>query len=152
MAKKKPTSKVIPNGKKRPKNIENPESFYAETPKWVFRNMDINHERWSLKSCDEIYSYVIEKLKDFEGQTWGEIIKASGGRNKGTNSHFESINGFIKEARDRWIELKLEEYPEAFSLRLTGTHRPYGILENGTFRIIWFDENHEIYKSNKKHT
>ena len=59
--------------------------------KWVFRNMDINHERWSLKSCDEIYSYVIEKLKDFEGQTWGEIIKASGGRNKGTNSHFESI-------------------------------------------------------------
>lgn len=61
--------------KKRPKNIENPESFYAETPKWVFRNMDINHERWSLKSCDEIYSYVIEKLKDFEGQTWGEIIK-----------------------------------------------------------------------------
>ncbi len=68
------------------------------------------------------------------------------------NNHFENVDEFIKEAQERWIELKLEEYSEAFSLRLTGTHRLYGILEDGTFRVIWYDEDHEIYKSTKRHT
>ena len=91
-------------------------------------------------------------MKDYEGMTWGEIMKATGGRRTGNNNHFENVDEFIKEAQERWIELKLEEYSEAFSLRLTGTHRLYGILEDGTFRVIWYDEDHEIYKSTKRHT
>ena len=141
-----------PKGIKEARNTENPESYYDKTPKWVFKDMDVDHEKWSLQKCNNIYPYIIEKMKDYEGMTWGEIMKATGGRRTGNNNHFENVDEFIKEAQERWIELKLEEYSEAFSLRLTGTHRLYGILEDGTFRVILYDEDHEIYKSTKRHT
>lgn len=144
--------RVNPNNRKQAKQKESPESFYDQNPKWSFKNMDLEHERWSLSKCDEIYAYILKKLMDFEKMKWSEIVSTSGGKKNGNNHHFENVNGFIKEAQDRWLELKLEAYTEVFSLRLTGTHRLYGILEEGVFRIIWFDENHEIYKSKKRHT
>jgi len=33
--------------------------------------------------------------------------------------------------------------------RLTGIQRLYGILENGVFKVVWFDQNHEIYSIKK---
>lgn len=86
----------------------------------------------------------MDKLSSYEGMTWAEIQSASGGKTKGTNNHFAYISKLDKEAQKRAMELHLD-VDELFSLRLTGTLRLYGILENGIFSIIWYDQNHEIY-------
>ena len=111
--------------------------------------MDNGYKKWGFIHANDINESIISKLKAFEGMTWGEIMQISGGRNRGTNSHFENISDLIPEAQKRWKELKLDEYDRIFSLRLAGTQRLYGILENGILKIVWHDPIHEIYSINR---
>lgn len=129
----------------KPKHIENPESFYSKNPIWSFKLLDNNYHKWGFIHTSNINKDIITKLIDYENLTWGEIIKATGGRKHGNNNHYENISKLITEAQERWKELKPEEYDSVFSLRLTGHHRLYGLLTDGIFKIIWFDSHHEIY-------
>lgn len=47
-----------------------------------------------------------------------------------------------KQARDRLIELHLEEYDTLYSFRLTGQLRVYGIRDSRAFEALWFDPWH----------
>lgn len=137
------------NGKKLPVAIEDPNSYYRMTPVWSFKNLDNGYKKWGFIHVKDINATIISKLRDYEGLTWGDIMKASGGRNHGNNCHFENVSDLIPEAQQRWSELKLDEYDRVFSLRLAGEQRLYGILENGVLKIIWFDPIHEIYAVKK---
>lgn len=137
-------SKEFADNKKIPRSLEDPEGYLKKHPVWAFQHCDLEHEKWSLLNCEAFYNNIMNKLISYEGMTWAEIQSASGGKKKGTNSHFESISELKKEAQKRAIELHLD-VDELFSLRLTGTLRLYGILENGVFSVIWYDPNHEIY-------
>lgn len=141
--------KETASNSKNPKHIEDPESFYDRVPVWSFKLLDNNYDKWGFVHIDNINDTIIDKLKDYEGMTWGEIIKATGGKKYGNNNHYENISDLIPEAQSRWKELHLEEYDRIFSLRLTGLQRLYGILLNGVFKIVWFDPEHEIYKTHK---
>lgn len=134
---------------KQPKAIENPNSFLGMHPVWSFKSLDNSYSKWGFPHANDLLNDVICKLRDNEGMTWGQIFSASGGRTHGTNSHYENVSDLILEAQKRWADLHLEEYDCVFSLRLTNLHRLYGILENGVFRIVWFDQNHEIYAVKK---
>lgn len=147
--KKKAIQKETASNSKQPKIIENPQSFFGDHPVWSFKWMDNDYEKWGLSHSSDLLNDVICKLKDNEGMTWGEIIKAAGGRSSGTNSHFENVSELIPEAQKRWRELRHDEYDRVFSLRLKSLHRLYGILEDGVFYIVWYDQNHEIYPSGK---
>ena len=146
---KKVVQKERVEGKKLPIAIENPNSYYGKAPIWSFRNLDNGYKKWGFIHVENLNDVVISKLKNYEGMTWAEIMNASGGRSHGNNSHFENVSALIPEAQQRWNELKLDEYDNIFSLRLTGEKRLYGILENGVFRIVWFDPKHEIYSVKK---
>lgn len=130
---------------KQARYVETPESFYDKSPVWSFKWLDNNYTKWGFVHVSELNSSVINKLKDYEGMTWDEIIKATGGRKRGNNNHYEKVSDLISEAVERWKTLKLEEYDQVFSLSLSGTERLYGILSDGIFRIVWYDKNHEIY-------
>lgn len=134
---------------KIPINIENPDGYLKKHPIWAFQHCDMSHEKWSIKNCAEFYDGIIDKLISFEGQTWGEIQAASGGRSKGTNNHFENISELCKDAQKRINELHMD-IDQVFSLRLTGTVRLYGIIEDGVFNVLWYDPKHEIYPSMKR--
>lgn len=151
MAKKSKTVKQREsvNGSKHPKIAENPSSYWGMYPVWSFRSLDISYHKWGLSQTPHLFEDVIYKLKEFEGMTWASIMSASGGRNRGTNNHFDNVSDLIAEAQNRWIDLHLEDYDRVFSLRLTGAYRLFGILEDGVFRIVWFDPNHEIYPVKK---
>lgn len=141
---KKVKSKEVADYKKTPKSLEDPEGYLKKHPVWAFQHCDLEHERWSLLNCNTFYEDIMDKLSSYERMTWAEIQSASGGKKKGTNNHFAYISKLDKEAQKRAMELHLD-VDELFSLRLTGTLRLYGILENGIFSIIWYDPNHEIY-------
>lgn len=134
---------------KSPKAIENPQSFYDMHPIWSFKLLDNSYTKWGFVHTNDLYNDIIVKLKDYEGMTWGDVIKASGGRAHGNNNHYENISDLIPEAQKRWREIRLEEYDRVFSLRLTGEQRLYGVLLDGIFRIVWFDQHHEIYTTQK---
>lgn len=135
---------------KETKRKEQPDSFYGKKPLWRFNQIDFDHTKWNIEECNVIDTQLLRKLRDFESMTWNEIIRASGGRKSGNNSHFVSFNDMVKEAQKRAKELNIEEYEELFSLRLTGKMRLFGILQDGIFSIVWYDENHEISKVKKK--
>lgn len=145
-ARKKVIQKEKVEGKKIPRNLEDPDSYYGKTPVWSFKRLDNGYGKWGFVHIDDLNTTIISKLKEYEGMTWGEIIKATGGRAHGNNNHFENVSDLIQEAQQRWRELKLEEYDRIFSLRLTGEQRLYGILDNGVLQIVWFDPKHEIYQ------
>lgn len=151
MGKKVVKQKEYAQNEKQPKSIEDPEGYLKMHPIWAFHKIDTTHEKWSVKNCKEFYDDIIKKLVAFEGLTWAEIMSASGGRRCGTNNHFEYISDLCKEAQKRANELHLN-VDQVFSLRLEGKLRIYGILEEGIFRLLWYDPFHEICPSQKRNT
>lgn len=76
------------------------------------------------------------------------------GREK--QNHSLEVGNLSAEAIKRAGQLYIE--PDGIlSLRLQGTHRIYGYIEDGIFNIVWFDLNHGdndecVCRSHKKHT
>lgn len=85
-----------------------------------------------------------EKLRCFESMTFGEIL--------GRNNHLVGVSSLCKRAQDRLEELRLDDIDELLSLHLTGLKRVWGILEHNVVILLWWDPNHEICPSLKKHT
>lgn len=84
------------------------------------------------------------KLADFESMTWHEIL--------GKNSHLIPVSGISKAARDRLQLLKQDDIDELLSLRLSGKQRIWGILEDQALKVLWWDPEHLVCPSSKKHT
>lgn len=150
MSKKKPIKNVNPNGKKNPTNKTNPDNWKMKTPVWVFSRHDEHHEKWSLTVCENIYNEVLTKLMSFEGMTWDEINRQTHDHGKSSN-HFLKISILTKEAQKRIQELHIYE-DEIYSLRLNNKKRLFGIINDNKFSIIWYDQEHEVYPYDKKHT
>ena len=146
MSKKVPKTEKNINAVKIPQTVSNANSYLDKAPTWRFNRLDVDHPKWSMKKCCDFNTVILERLVAFERQTWSEITIDA----KKANHHI-NVSRFIKEAQKRLDELKIVD-DELFSLRLSGTERLFGILTDGVFQIIWYDCNHEICPSHKKHT
>jgi hypothetical protein len=87
---------------------------------------------------------VREKLRYFESMTLSEIL--------GRNNHLVPVSQLCKDARDRLAQLRLDDLEELLSLHLTGIKRVWGILEHNVVILLWWDPEHRICPSLKKHT
>lgn len=126
-------------------------SWKKKKPVWRFGKFDSSHPKWGSSRVD--YEELETKLVSFENMTWQEIDSASGGRSNGTNNHFLPIEEIAPDAQVRFAELHLEEFSDnLYSLRINGKHRLIGILSEGIFEFLWNDPDHEVCRSNKKHT
>lgn len=150
MGKKKPKLLSTPTNEKVPKVAINPDNYLSTYPSWNFSLCDTEHEKWKIGAI-ELDEDLLDKLKSFEKITWGDLMRASGGRSYGTNHHFIKIEDLVREAQLRLENLKIME-DSLFSIRLNGQSRLFGILRSGIFSLLWLDRNHEICISKKKHT
>ncbi|HET7463952.1 MAG TPA: hypothetical protein VFJ82_22035 [Longimicrobium sp.] len=113
-------------------------------PPWAFRIVDLGGPWcWSALSGGDL-AQVLQRLKQLESMTWGEI--------EGGEHHFVDVAGCSKQARDRLQELKHDDTPALFSLRVTGRRRIYGMRNEHVLGFLWWDPEHEVYPSRKKHT
>jgi hypothetical protein len=136
--------------------IPSKENIWNAYPKWSFRQCDFEYEKWCFKNL-KVPSNVLQKLKSYEYQTYGEICRVLGTSN--THSHYIWIKDLCDEAQKRINKLK-ENKPDLdfsgkyiFSLYLTSQERLWGLIRSdGTFFIIWYDPHHEVYPVAKKHT
>lgn len=113
-------------------------------PLWALRILDPDGPwgRGTITGTD--FCDLLQRLKGFESMTWGEIV--------GGGSHFVDVQGCSRRARDRLIELRHDDTDSLFSLRITGRRRLFGIRDANVLSILWWDPEHEVYPSSKKHT
>jgi hypothetical protein len=76
---------------------------------------------------------------------WGEIEK----KNK---NHSIPLDHVTKAARDRLKEMNRDDLDPLFSLRLSGKVRIWGWRDQELFYIIWWDPEHTVCPSSKKHS
>ena len=133
-----------PSSDKSVKIIENPDSFYDQTPVWSFSRCDFESERWSMCDNEDCLAGLMKRLKAFEGMKWRDILLDKSGRRNNTKNHSMPVSHLCREAQKRYYILKLDEYPEIYSLTVTGKQRLFGVLDDNVFSIIWFDKNHQI--------
>lgn len=128
---------------------------------------DPNRFRWSVKFTDFADSkFGIQKLKHeylfpevigflihYSTMTWGEILRASGGRRNGNNNHGLELDSLTPAGKNAVIRVQNEnaeidkEWP-VFSLRTEGQKRILGFRERTTFHLVWYDMDHSFSKRN----
>jgi len=91
----------------------------------------------------------LARLKDINSKTHLEL------RAERHVYHFNQVEWDQTIKKDGFPDSRLEEWP-AFHFALVGVNkqkaRVYGAYYQGTFYIVWFDLNHEIWPSRLKHT
>ena len=120
-------------------------SYHWRAVSFSFRKYDFDSPWANSSDGKPTVDSVFHNLRGFEGMTWRSVIQASGGRSRGTNSHYIHIENMIKEARQRLEALKYNE-TELFSMRLQGTVRLFGTIDpkSGCFFVLWYDPAHAI--------
>lgn len=128
-----------------PRVAADPESYLRQTPVWRFSDFDWDSD-WGLASCAErianLRNHIEDHLASFETMTWGEILKATGGRSNGNNSHEIERDKFKADVQKRLNSRKVLA-DTLFSLRLDAGTRVYGVREGRCLRIVFFDPFHK---------
>lgn len=88
------------------------------------------------------WNSIHRRINDMRGLSLTELIKGG--------SHNIPVGDLSKPARDRLLEIELDDTDELFSLRLKGKERAFGIKDRSTLKLIWYDPDHEVCPSNKK--
>ncbi len=137
---------ATPKPTKQPKITEKV-TLYQLSPKWSFSKCDMQHEKWGIFCNTEYLGTMLARFKEWERVTWGDILTPTAGRKHGTQSHPMAVNILSKEAANRLTELNLDSYDVLYSLAITGRQRVWGIMieETGTFQLLWYDPQHEVY-------
>ncbi len=120
-----------------------PESYDRETIAWRFGVVDVvGPWGWRKMGGATWWNDVLPKLQDLETMTWAEILKASGGRSRGNNSHSIKVRELTKKAKERIRELEQDDVSDLFSLRLSSNQRVYGIRDRRALKLLWYDPYH----------
>lgn len=140
--------KHFPKNEKSVRISENPGASNSMTPSWCFNQMDINHPRWNPRKMQ--HKGIVDILLGFEGLTWQEILCAPKSHGEGSKNHPVQVSDLSKSAQVRLHEINKDDVDELFSLRLDGRKRLYGIRQQRSFIILWYDSIHEIYPLQSK--
>lgn len=76
--------------------------------------------------------------------TWSGVM--------GNGSHPVPLDNLTTEAVRRLEEIGQADVDELFSLRLSGKERIWGIRDRHILKVLWWDPDHLVCPSIKKHT
>lgn len=140
--KKVPKALVIPVESKTPKARITPSDNAC--PDYKTEQMD-SKGPWGWNGIDSIQlQEIFQRIFDSQKITWQEL--------RNTGSHYVEKEALCPEAQRRLIEIQKDDLDQLFSLRVTGRKRIWGIKEGKIFWLLWWDPNHEVCPSHKKHT
>lgn len=115
----------------------------SSRPSWRVGRLDFDGP-WCPKKMVPTLDDIIQRLKGYEGLSWHEVHKSG--------SHSVSLDKIIPEAQRRLEELNLDDVDNIYSLRIGGQERIWGIKQGDAFLLLWWDPEHQVCPSNKKHT
>jgi hypothetical protein len=99
---------------------------------------------WHAVSREEI-GQIHARLATLERSTWREILTPSMGRSK---HHYMPVDEICEPARRQLEEKRLDDTDSLVSLRIGKKERVWGILQQGSLLLLWWDPNHLIYEMN----
>jgi len=87
---------------------------------------------------------IFRKIFSCQKLTW-QNLRTSG-------SHLVDLKDLYPKAQKRLLQIEKDDQDQLYSLRLSGKERIWGIKDGNIFWLLWWDPNHEVCPSNKKHT
>ena len=125
---------------------------------WAFSEADKGGPWAWMKITEKDLKEVIKKLGDFETMRSSEL---TGSHSMGT-AEFCSKEQICSKAQTRLKSIKssewLEESDGIISFRISGKKRLWCLLDTGSadnqtlYQILWWDPEHEVWPTEKKHT
>ena len=137
------------NKNKRNISIPDPIPPKEKRIKFSFRFYDISQNNYCISKWEQDkIAKALGRLQEISDKTYSELY-----RDKSTY-HFHSVD---------WSQTRKDGFPsnganslEPFQFTLLGVNgqkaRVYGALSQNTFYIVWFDVDHKICPTLKKHT
>ncbi|MCK5717225.1 MAG: hypothetical protein KAH77_07020 [Thiomargarita sp.] len=133
----------LPVNRKDKKNIRISHQSVDKKPSWRFSTVDTGGKfAWPTGTQDELE--IVKKLHSFDSMDWSEIA--------GDKHHAIKIEHLSQEARHRLKEIKQDDITEIFSFRLQGKSRIICIKDRNIAKLLWYDPEHQVCLSKKKHT
>ncbi|MGH9069353.1 MAG: hypothetical protein ACRD0J_17955 [Acidimicrobiales bacterium] len=87
----------------------------------------------------------MEKLGYYEGSTIDELAGPRGLKRI-------PVDHLGATAKRRLGELDLDDYDSLWELHLTGKQRLWAVRDGPVLALLWWDPNHQVCPSHKKHT
>lgn len=145
---------ATPAGKHVPSSATTAVEVNNARVRWTCHQMDIveckeDGRRWSLSAKEA--ETILRFLTDLGQKTWGQVMAEKDSYNRPMN-HAHPIGELAKPARRRLEELYEDSEEYLFRFRLGGAQRLWGIRSGDTFRVLWWDPDHQVYPVGKKNT
>ena len=104
--------------------------------------------KWCCKKIDvkTLWGFLYKKIKAFESMTWSEIYQDK------DKNHDVKKEDLSKDAQKRLIKIRQDDVDLLFTLHLSGMRRIWGIRDGRALKILWYDPEHEVCISSKRHT
>lgn len=113
-----------------------------------FGRFDIGSSWCLSKITPDGMKTLLARIRDIETMT---ITEAFNNRDEpGKDYSLDTLPS--NEARERLVELEYDDEDQISRLRVTARGRLYGFRRGARFYALWWDPEHEIYPSLKKHT
>lgn len=125
------------------KNVKTAALPTPDTPSWRFSTVDRDGPfPWPVGTDVELE--ILQKLRQFDTMRWKEI--------EGPDHHAIERHKLSKDAQDRLAKIKQDDVDEIFSFHFSGKPRIIGIRDRNVVRLLWWDPEHGVCPSIKKHT
>lgn len=117
-------------------------------PVWRFSGADLEGV-WAVQGLadGDVLEDVLDKMADFESMTIKQLFHTGGHPGK-----LYEVSELPDHAHGRLVEISRDDEDRIARLRLTGTQRLYGFLRGHVFHVLWWDPDHKVWPSTKKHT
>jgi hypothetical protein len=139
---KQPRAIAIPTTDKTPRATTFPDE--ASRPEFRADRMDIGGPwDWNMLAAKHLQDF-LKKLLEVQKLSW-QILREK-------HSHLVDINKIIPEAQKRLQKIGQDDLDQLYSLSLSGRLRVWGIKDGNIFWLLWWDPQHSICPSLKKHT
>lgn len=140
-----------------PGTAADPTPHVAERVRWTAREIDhgVSDDEtcdWSWHLTSQESTDLLKFLEELTQKTWGEVQRETSGKHKKHHGH--ALDSICQAAQDRLDSqgLTAQGEEELFRFRLSGTRRLWGFKTGSLFKIIWWDKDHRVYPTEKRHT
>lgn len=114
-----------------------------DTPSWRFSTVDRTGP-FAWPESTDIEMQIVEKLRQFDSMRWHDI--------EGENHHSIDVGSLSRNARSRLSAINQDDVDEVFSFHFSGKRRIIGIRDRNVVKLLWWDPDHLVCPSTKKHT
>lgn len=125
------------------KTVKTPVQQSETKPAWRFSTVDKDGPfAWPAGTNKELE--IVKKLHSFDSMEWSKI--------EGKQHHSIPVENLSKEAKKRLQQIKQDDISDVFSFHLQGKPRIICIRDRHIAKLLWFDPEHKVCPSKKKHT